>query len=50
MGVDEIVRCVYLIQGASDPNHGDADIKERMEEIFRLASYVMRKTAYQPED
>jgi transcriptional regulator of met regulon len=49
MSVNEILEIIYEIQGAADPNHPAADLKERMDEIFERASEVMRKTAYDPD-
>jgi hypothetical protein len=45
----QILMAVYRIQGASDPNHNDSDIKERMREIFDDACEVMRKTGFNPD-
>jgi transcriptional regulator of met regulon len=44
-----ILMAVYQIQGASDPNHPNESLKERMEEIFAAASSVMRQTGFNPD-
>jgi transcriptional regulator of met regulon len=40
---------IYRIQGASDPNDSPQTLKERMDEIYELASRVMKESGYEPD-
>jgi transcriptional regulator of met regulon len=45
-----LLDALYQIQGASHPNQPAASAKERLDEIFEIASRMMRQSGYQPDD
>jgi len=47
---NELIQEIYEIQGASDPNHIQESLVERMAEIFERASRMMEKSGYQPPE
>lgn len=42
----EILYALYRIQGLSDPAHGVES--DKLDEIYEIASDVMRRTGFQP--
>jgi len=48
MGFDELLQAIYEIQGKSDPNHPPESLQERMNDIFEIASALMKQTGWEP--
>lgn len=46
----DLLNALYEIQGASDPNQPKDTLKERMDEIFEIASGMMQQSGFNPED
>lgn len=46
---DQLLRLLYEIQGASDPNHPPATDRERLNEIFERTTRELAASGWQPD-
>ncbi len=46
---ESLLSALYEIQGAADPNHPASSLKERMDEVFEIASDLLARSGWHPD-